>query len=1112
MMHSKINSKIAQILTVQTQTLSEGHANLQNSITECLAAWEELIELLSPLDVFGLIDVITFYNQLLSEFTVEKTAFTEVERVFLQQGCKLFYSLFHTYSVETAETLLTYLQHPYWTAPLSDDDIEAVRDLLISDCKSLSSLIKPVAAEVNFCELDISLLELSKVSVEPELTAMIGGQINLVADQWQQPDEADLPALLEKTLDTLDPIAKAAEMLNLWGIRQLLIGFERNLSIYQEDTSILTEENYALIQTVLKLMGHYFADISQPVVAQALISVFTNLEWPYCVTDEEQDFLTQLFSNTQLSAQQIIIETQASLEDIDLTISEDVDPEFLAMMFSELPILSAEFTVALLAVIDEKNLAALAVARRHAHTLKGLSSTGAVKGIANLTHALEDILELLAEKAQLPDATLSDFLLEAADCIDGMNEALLAKTAAPENALSILQNLHHCFYLLRTGEVISGTDLTGFKNLSGLNSTAQPENTPSQTQIKDLPGFKNLEGLSENQATDDAEQTAEDAFVRISKATLTKLLQIAGEATTLNAQINEQLKQMKSVVKQSRERYRNKQKIIAELEEHVQSQFTLSSVLTKDRGAFDPLELDRYNYLHSSISRLYEVIADSREIDLVMNEHVRQLHDLFASQSGLQKENLNRLVDTRLLSVSTLIPRLQRVLRQACRTANKKAQLEITGAQLLMDGQVLSQLADPLMHIIRNAVDHGLEDEHQRFEKDKPEISTIKLSFSRHGEMIQVSCEDDGQGLNHAAIKAVAIAKGFISEETSLSSAELDRLILLAGFSTKTEVSQLSGRGIGMDVVFQEIRRLKGNLEIKSTPGQGCRFLLSLPTSSLLLKALLVQSGQQVLSLASYGIKQSVLSLDGQVMTLADGSWQFVYQGQSYPAFSIEMLTGNKLVNYAQLKLFPVLFVNTSEQEQVAVFVTAMLAHKEVVFKELSSYLPPLPGILGLTHLATGQISPLLDLATLIKQQSSTQAFEFNALTADLDYKLPTLMIVDDSLSARKAIAGLLKDSGYLIQTAIDGVEALDKIQRDLPDLVITDYEMPRMDGVELASVLKGREKTAHLPVLMITSRSTDKHRQEAERAGVDYYLTKPWQESSLLDAITQLLSATPIV
>jgi chemotaxis protein histidine kinase CheA/CheY-like chemotaxis protein len=1096
-MHSQISSKITQILSLQTQSLSA--SDVQLSIAESLVAWQELVDLLSEHDLFGLIDVITFYSALLENFAADKITFSPAEQLFLQQGCQLFQRLFNAAEPETAEAILAYLQHPQWSDPISADDADCVRELFLNDGVSLQQLAQTAAEDINFCALDLSLLELAKVSVEPELTAMMGGQIALVAQQWQYPEAEDLPELVEKTIDTITPIAKAAEMLNLWGIRQLLIGFERNLLFYQEDVSILTEENHALIQAALTLMGRYFADISLPLVSQALISVFTNLEWAYCLTDAEQDFLIQLFNNTRLAAKEVIVEEQACAEDIDLTIPEDVDAELLAMMFSELPILSSEFSQVLQEIINEKNLDGLAVARRVAHTLKGLSSMVGVKGVANLTHALENILELLAEQKQLPDALLSDYLLEAADCIDGMNESLLAKTTAPDNALVILQQLHHCFYQLRTGS----TDLTGFKNLSGLNETPSLENTNPQPENKDLSGVKNQESLEET--------ASEDAFVRISKATLNQLLRIAGETTTLNAQLNEQLLQVKQMVKNSRERYRGKQKIIAELEEQVNAQFTLSSVLKLESSSFDPLEMDRYNSQHSSISRLYEAIADSYEIEMAITDSMRQQHDLLSRQVGLQKENLNYLLDTRLLAVQTLIPRLQRILRQACRAANKKAQLEIAGADLLIDGQLLAQLADPLMHIIRNAVDHGLEDAHQRFEKDKPEVSTLKLMFRREGEMIQVSCEDDGQGLNHQAIRAAAIAKGLLAENAELSLTELNRLILLPGFSTKTEVSHLSGRGIGMDVVFQEIQALKGSLEIHSDAGRGCRFLLSLPSSSLMLKALLVQSGQQILSLASFGIQQSVLSADGEIITAATGDWQFLYQNQTYPAVSIEILTGNNPIDYRKVPLFPVLFVNTAEQK-VAVFVSAMLAHKEVVVKEMGCYVPPLPGILGVTILPSGHISPLLDLAILIKQQHAPQTLVFNDLQTATAYKLPTILVVDDSLSARKAISGLLKDSGYWLQTAIDGVEALDKMQREMPDMVITDYEMPRMNGVELASVMKGREKTARLPILMITSRSTEKHRHEAASAGVDCYLTKPWQENTLLDAIAQLLSTSAAI
>jgi chemotaxis protein histidine kinase CheA/ActR/RegA family two-component response regulator len=1097
MMQSEINAKIAHILALQSHRLASDP--VQTGIAECLTAWQEFIELLTELDLLGLTDLLTFYCQLLESFAAQKNNFSAAEQLFLQQGATLFQALFQDYATNTVDALLDYLQQPAWLAPISGDDAQCLRDLLINDCLTLPALesksdlltdpqlISCAEAEINFCPLDPQLIELATVSVEPELTAMIGEQIKLVACEWQQPEWVDLAALLEKTLDTITPIANAAEMLNLWGIRQLLIGFERNLLIYQADSRLLEAQICALIKTALELMSDYFADISNPAHAQALITVFTDLEWPYCLTETEQDFLTQLFSSTKLAEKEVISEEQAQVGDISLLIPDDVDPELLEMMLSELPLLSAQFSEVLQQIINEANLEALAVARRLAHTLKGLASMVGVRGVANLTHALENILELLAQRSQLPNVALSDYLLAAADCIDGMNESLQTKTPAPDNALAMLQQLHHCFYQLRTDQSIENS-APALQSVSALSQTP-----PSPQPV--MP------------SADAEEQNTEEAFVRISKTALNNLLRIAGESSTLNAQLNEQLQHIKLIVKNSRERYRTQQKIIAELEEHVNSQFTLSPALIDGGEEFDPLEMDRYNYLHSGISRLYEAIADSREIEMMMAEYVRQLGELLASQTGLQKENLAEVVHTRLLAVQSLTPRLQRILRQACRSANKKARLIIAGEELLMDGQVLNQLADPLMHIIRNAVDHGLEDALQRFEKAKPETGTIKLNFSRSGEVIHVRCEDDGQGLNHQAIRAAAIQKGLIDENTVLTPTELDRLILLPGFSTKTEVSQLSGRGIGMDVVYQEIRHLKGSLEIKSIAGQGCRFHLTLPSSSLMLKALLVQCGQQVLSLASYGIKQSVLSLDGKISTTAEGGLQFIHQGETYQVVSIEALTGNKPVDYLKLRLFPVLFVNsTAEQKKVAIFVSAMLAHKEVVFKDMGIYIPHLPGIFGVTILPSGQISPLIDLTVLINQQTRQNPI-FDDMQPVADYKLPTLLIVDDSLSARKAISVLLKDNGYLIQTAIDGVEALNKIQQQPPDLVITDYEMPRMNGVELASVIKNREKIAHLPIIMITSRSTDKHRKEAIAAGVDYYLTKPWQESTLLDVIAQLLS-----
>lgn len=1098
MMQSELKQQFQRVFLLQQQYFSKPDIEQLNA---CLNAWQEVVDFLTGQDLLGLADAAGFYTELLETYCREQSSFSPEQIEFLLQWQSLLDSLHNHNSEEAITALLGYLQHPQWAAPIDAEAGEFLMELLKADCLKISANADTEDAsfedEINFCMIEPELLELAKVEIEPEVTAMIGGQVGLVAEQWKYVNPDELPALIEKTLETIAPIDKATEMVNLWGINQLLFGFERNLQIFKEDPELLDPSCCGLIETALALMGLYLANISDDVHYRALIEIFTNLEWAYSLTDEEKEFLQALFESPILEKTANIVCETAKLEDLSLDIPDDVDSDLLQMMFDELPGLSEEFSQFLQAIIGEEKLDVLADARRIAHTLKGLASMVGVKGVATLTHALESILEILAERSQLPDGDMADLLLEAADCIDGMNESLHAKTTAPENSLELLQQLFDAHYQLLTGEI------------------PLPENAPENDEThaervaEPSKAEEKTEALAEEKPSppEISEKNKEDAFVRISKNALNDLLRIAGETSTLNAQLNEQLSKVKMLAKNSRERYRNKQTIISELEQHIQQQFDLTRVLNQDSDDFDPLEMDRYNSIHSGISKLQEVIADTREVELMTEAHMRQFNELLVTQGALQKESLEHILDTRLLAVKTLSSRFQRILRQASRATGKKARLLIEGEDLLIDGQMLHQLADPLMHIIRNAVDHGLENAHQRFELDKPETGSIRLNFSRKGETIQVLCEDDGKGLDHQAIYESALNKGLIAEGAAFSENELNRLILHPGFSTKQETSQLSGRGIGMDVVHQEIVNLKGRLEIQSTPNKGCLFRLSIPSSALMLKALLVQCNRQILSLASYGVEQSVLSVDGKIVNDLEQGLQFHYRERSYPAISIETLTANPEIDYSQEELFPVLFVNAGDGRKTAVFVSKMLAHREVVFKEMGVYVPPLPGISGVTILSSGQVSPVIDLQRLIQQQDDFRHFVRHYAQPALDYHLPRLLVVDDSLSARKSTEILLKDSGYEVETAIDGVEALNRIQQNRPDLVITDLEMPRMTGMELASVIKSREKLADLPVIMITSRSTDRHRREAEAAGVDCYLTKPWQEMNLLEQVERLLA-----
>ena len=545
---------------------------------------------------------------------------------------------------------------------------------------------------------------------------------------------------------------------------------------------------------------------------------------------------------------------------------------------------------------------------------------------------------------------------------------------------------------------------------------------------------------------------------------------------------------------------------MTDLEQQLHEYSHLNPSTDEDDEDFDPLEMDRFNELHSGISRLHEAAADVSEVSSGMNDHIHQLIDLHSAQSGLQKEALDNIVRTRMVPVSTISARVHRILRQACRATGKKAKLVIEGEEVMIDSQVLNELTAPLMHIIRNAVDHGLETPHTRFELDKPKSGVIKLSFQRDSDQLLISCQDDGAGIDTLRVRQEADRKGLVDPEVQLSEQETQRLILLPGFSTRDETSHLSGRGIGMDVVNRQVTHLHGSLQLQSESGKGTLIELSLPPSSLMIRVLLVRAGRQIVALSTHGVEQSLLSIDGTFNETEKGL-RFETDEQSYRAITLESLTG-KAPQQAQQqnRIHPVLIVNLGQNEQVAVMVREILAHRELIFKGMGELIPAVPGIPGLTILANGEVAPVVDLPARVQHESSNKKLNTEVVTVEEEHTLPKVMIVDDSISARKSLITLFRDIGYEVHSAIDGLDAMNKIRRDTPDLILTDYEMPRMNGVELATSLRGLKETQDTPIIMITSRSTSKHRLEADNAGVSCYVTKPWTETQLLSSVEELL------
>jgi len=530
---------------------------------------------------------------------------------------------------------------------------------------------------------------------------------------------------------------------------------------------------------------------------------------------------------------------------------------------------------------------------------------------------------------------------------------------------------------------------------------------------------------------------------------------------------------------------------------------------------FDPLELDEYTALHSLSRAFAESTLDSRELSRELAEELLKLQNLLTQHARLGRELDDSVTGARLVPVATVAPRLERIVRQTARQASKQGQrdveLAIHGRELSIDTDILNGLVEPLMHALRNAVDHGIEDAEQRRKAGKPAAGHIRLDFKREGNRIEVRVQDDGRGLDFEAIARRAHERGLLSDGKPVNERELTQLIFTPGFSTRDAVTAVSGRGIGMDVVRASIERLKGTISFESKPGAGCTLLMRLPLSLTSQHTLFVGVADCVYGLPSTSVEQVLYSDAGRIIELGDRPG-FEYGAQIYPLHSLGALLGHAESNLDDLQTTPRPLVlarvdSGATESVVALVVDRALDSRQIVVKGLSPMLPGMPGVAGAAVMPDGGIGVILEVRELLRTPEH-QPVRLEVVPSH--GQQPTkhtrrALVVDDSLSARRGLAQLLGDAGYDVITAIDGLDALSQIETAPPDLILVDMEMPRMNGLELTAHLRGHQTFNGVPIVMITSRATEKHRSQALRTGVNEYITKPYLEHDLIDRLFTL-------
>lgn len=774
--------------------------------------------------------------------------------------------------------------------------------------------------------------------------------------------------------------------------------------------------------------------------------------------------------------------------DLDLQPAADVLPDVLNSMLRELPGNAARLGQSLRALVERGELAPMDEARRIAHTLKGDANTVGVRGLANLTHSLEDaLIELLKDPGRLSPA-LGHFLLEAADLVEECADHLLGRGPAPATLGPLFQQA-----LDWSNRLVEGGDTETEVPLAPARTTP-PAAEVAATEFAKLP----TEPLPESAQT-----------LAVDTRLLDELQRLAGELTILSRQVEQRLDGLLALEREMRTELAAERNLTAQLDDLVALRgAALQSTALSSNPEVDALELDQYNELHTVSRRLSETHGDNEELVRRYARLLRDIEPLRGEQQRLNEDLQRTVARTRTLPFGEVSARLQRVVRQTARQVGKNVELQVDGESIGIDAELLERLVEPLSHLLRNAIDHGIEISELRRAAGKPERGHLRIRVAIEADRALIELRDDGRGLDLRAIRAKALQLNMVGADTELGDDELAQLILAPGFSTRDAVSQVSGRGVGLDVVNQRIQELRGSLAIQTESGRGTCFSLRLPLSRSLANVVVVEGHGVTLAVVASAI-QRIVQLDAEAIRLDERqALAFDLDGQRYAAQPIETLFDRQ---QQQLSLpgdesTLGLLIELPGRAPQLLCVQRVGEITRAVVKSTSPLLPPIPAVRGITQLGDGRLAPVVDIDVLLQRRQQGPSWQLPAEGALA--MLPRVVVADDSLSVRRALEQLMQDAGYEVAAARDGLEALQLIQQHAPVAVLLDLEMPRMNGLEVCRHLRSDSQTRETPVVMITSRASDKYRLMAEEAGVSRLLGKPFSEDELVNLVRDLVAA----
>jgi chemosensory pili system protein ChpA (sensor histidine kinase/response regulator) len=751
--------------------------------------------------------------------------------------------------------------------------------------------------------------------------------------------------------------------------------------------------------------------------------------------------------------------------------------------------------------------------RRAVHTLKGAAAVIGFQDFATYAHNLEDLLDWLFEEASEISPEIVAILAESSDLLERAitDPQLLScdKAQSLKNKYERFMELHRSIKEAGDGKGKSGTDQNPF--LQTESFTVERIQSDLFDDISQLDGFNPSDNVPEM-------GLRFTKTLKVDMARFDDLVNLSGELIIALSAFDQKMEAFNDSVNDL-ELYRERLKQIArdlEVSYEVEALEQLRSVpefsmahnsIVRQSGNFDDfdtLELDRYSELNLIIRKLNECAVDVGALHTQLSNLHSDFDGRLTRQRVILSELQDKMMQVRMTPMSMITNKLRRTLREVAGNLNKKAKLVVIGENIELDRHIWEKISDPLMHLLRNAVDHGVEPQNLRRSLGKPPVATIQLEAAREGNEVVIRISDDGAGLNFKAIQSKVREMGLSDNVDKMSSEELSQLIFYPGFSTRSEVSQISGRGVGMDVVKENIQNLKGVIQVRSENGKGSEFTIRIPLTLAAVQALLFNVGGQTYAVALNEISEivrrdpeNILGPNKDALRLKD---------EVLPLFYLKDLTNPEKFGVETIPTGanPVTLVVETNGQRGAVEIDALVGQKEIVIKSLGSHLRRVKGVSGATIMGDGSVIPILNLRELLRSQTAMMEDSRGDLEPILERPL-TIMVVDDSVSIRQVVSRLIEEQGWKVLTAKDGIDAFDKLSEHRPDLIVLDIEMPRMNGYEFLGALKTQVELNDIPVVMLTSRTAAKHREKAKALGAKGFIVKPYNDDEFVRLILNL-------